>query len=309
MTERENEKTQKAGAPIPKKCFVIGPIGAEASDARRKADWLLDGIIMPVFAAHFSEFEVTRSDKINQPGMIDVQMINLLYEAELVIADMTGQNANAFYEMGIRHVVGLPIIHMFEVGTEIPFDVKPHRAIPYSLTEFRDLETARLSLKKNVEETLKAGFQPDNPVTRARGVQHIREHSTPEAKVFLDEMLALKGRVSQLEQHSSPAAELASQGRSKIFRDAGGKVPDPRHLGNQIIIVKLNMPVEAGKAVQRMTEIAIQNLGLSLVTLDTTHNVFRVQSVAPPGQGAFSDFEKEVLSEFPVQSISVEVDG
>src|SRR5258707_8067405 len=101
-------------AKKPKKvCFVIGPIGDPGTEIRRHADWLLEAIIDPVFEAHFQDFTVQRSDKISEPGSISSQIINLLHTAELVIADMSRENANAFYEMGIRHMKRLPTIHMY----------------------------------------------------------------------------------------------------------------------------------------------------------------------------------------------------
>src|SRR4029077_4166673 len=96
-------KRRGIGAAMPKTCFVVGPIGDAGSPTRGHADWLLDEIIQPVFAEHFKDFEVIRSDKIAQPGMIDSEVINHLLDADLVIADLTFQNPNVFYEMGIRH--------------------------------------------------------------------------------------------------------------------------------------------------------------------------------------------------------------
>src|SRR5687767_3080100 len=110
-----------------KVCFVVSPIGDAGTKERIHADWLLDGIINPVFEAHFKDYMVERSDKVKLPGMIDSQVINRLHEAELVIVDMSLRNPNVFYEMGIRHMKRLPIIHMFLAGEDIPFDVKPHR--------------------------------------------------------------------------------------------------------------------------------------------------------------------------------------
>jgi hypothetical protein len=59
--------------------------------------WLLEAIIEPVFEAHFQDFIVTRSDKISAPGSISSQIINVLHTAELVIADMSRENANDFH--------------------------------------------------------------------------------------------------------------------------------------------------------------------------------------------------------------------
>lgn len=124
-----------------KLCFVIGPIGDAGSETRRHADWLLQGIIQPVFVEHFQNFDVQRSDQISAPGSISSQIINRLHSAELVIADMSRENANAFYEMGIRHMKRLPTIHMYSEGQDIPFDVKPYRAIPFKYNEPHDLES------------------------------------------------------------------------------------------------------------------------------------------------------------------------
>lgn len=55
-----------------KSCFVIGPIGPEASEIRQHADWRLEGIIAPV-VTEFG-FEAVRADKITTPGMIDSQV-------------------------------------------------------------------------------------------------------------------------------------------------------------------------------------------------------------------------------------------
>jgi hypothetical protein len=143
---------------MPKSCFVVGPIGDAGSPTRGHADWLLDEIITPVFTEHFKEFEVIRSDKIALPGMIDSQVINHLLDAELVIADLSAQNANAFYEMGIRHMAVKPIIHMFLAGEVIPFDVKPYRAIAFAFVHPNQRFEARDQLKQAVDAVLAPGY-------------------------------------------------------------------------------------------------------------------------------------------------------
>ena len=45
-----------------KLCFVVGPLGDDGTDVRVHADWLLDGIIRPVFD-EFPEFQVKRADQ------------------------------------------------------------------------------------------------------------------------------------------------------------------------------------------------------------------------------------------------------
>lgn len=148
-------------------CFVIGPIGAHASPDRTHADTLFEKIIKPTFDEHFPKYTVIRADHISKPGMLDDQIINLLVEAKLVIADLTTRNPNAFYEIGVRHVLQRPIINCFRRGERIPADIAAFRAIEFDYHSEGDLVTARAALRQAIKHTEIRGFVVDNPVTRA----------------------------------------------------------------------------------------------------------------------------------------------
>lgn len=197
--KKENKKT----------CFVVGPIGGVGTPTRTHADWLLEGIIIPVFEKHFSDFIVERADKITQPGMIDAQVITRLLDSALVIADMSLLNANAFYEMGIRHMAQKPIIHMFLDGSEIPFDVKPYRAIPFSVVHPKDLVDAQEALRNAITDAIAENHFVDNPVTRARGQLNLEQHATPEQRLILQEISDLRSRIAEID-HWSPPSGLGS---------------------------------------------------------------------------------------------------
>ena len=77
--------------------------------------------------------------------MIDSQVINNTLDCNLVIADLTGQNPNAFYELGIRHMSEKPIIHMAEEGENLPFDMKPFRTIIYFCENLMDVKVQNQS--------------------------------------------------------------------------------------------------------------------------------------------------------------------
>jgi hypothetical protein len=112
---------------------------------------------------------------------------------------MSQHNANAFYELGIRHMIGLPTIHMILRDQKIPFDVAPFRAIQFSYAEADHIETAKSDLKSVVEEVIKPGFVVENPVTHAKGRLELQEHATSAQKVLVDELEALRGRIDRLE--------------------------------------------------------------------------------------------------------------
>jgi hypothetical protein len=188
-----------SGVSAKKLCFVVGPIGDEGSETRVHADWLLHGVIRPVLC-EFPDFQVKRADHDARPGHIDVQMINDLINAELVIGDLSLQNPNAFYEIGIRHMAQKPIIHM-QLTTEIvPFDVSLYRAIKFARTRFSDVEKAKEYLKNVVNAVLAPDYQPENPVTNAIGRLKLEQNATPEMRVVMEEIDGLKTQVDILRQ-------------------------------------------------------------------------------------------------------------
>jgi hypothetical protein len=221
-----------------KLCFVVGPIGDPDTEVRRHADWLLKGIIKPVFEAHFPNYNVLRADEIVSPGSINSQVITRIMDAALVIADMSMHNANAFYELAIRHMVGLPTIHMIGTDWKIPFDVASFRAITFSVIEYSDLERAREALKTTVQEVNKPGFAVENPITHARGVVQFKEHASEELRVILDEMQSLKERISRAEAQAS----LASQ----PIRSSGDTGPLARLMYGEAARYLRGLPPSAG---------------------------------------------------------------
>ena len=176
-----------------KTCFIIGPIGPKGSDVRRNADWLLYWI-RPVLEE--LGYTVIRADEIDEPGTITDQVINLTVGAELVVADLTGPNPNAFYELGIRHREGKPVIHMITEGQSIPFDVLDFRAIEYSFEHPDVVEQMKLELKRQVEATQRSGYEVSNPVTRALGKMELKHSVDSRDKLFSD-MLETTQRIER----------------------------------------------------------------------------------------------------------------
>lgn len=194
-----------------KDCFVVGPIGPADSDKRIHTEWVRDAVIKPVLEP--AGFTVHHPLEMAQPGLIDTQVISYLLNAELVIADLTTQNANAFYEIGIRHMAQKPIIHMHKVGEAIPFDLSLYRSIEFSLARPRDVDQAKSDLKKAVEAAMAPDYTVDNPVTHARGVVKLQEGASDPQRVLLDELEGIKERLLKIEvdRHSEKQFALAKR--------------------------------------------------------------------------------------------------
>lgn len=111
-----------------KTCFVITPIGDANSDIRRHIDGIIDQAIEPALG---EKYEIVAAHRKYEIGSINDRVIKSVYEAELVIANLTTTNPNVMYELAIRHSFGKPAIVIAEEGTKLPFDVVDENTIFY----------------------------------------------------------------------------------------------------------------------------------------------------------------------------------
>jgi hypothetical protein len=114
---------------VPKKCFVIAPIGQENSEIRARSDQVFTYVIKP--AVEQLGYEAIRGDQISQPGNVTSQVIEHLMEVELAIVDLTGRNPNVYYELAIRHGAKKPVIQIKQTLESLPFDIVGTRTIDF----------------------------------------------------------------------------------------------------------------------------------------------------------------------------------
>jgi hypothetical protein len=104
------------------------------------------------------DFTVVRADRIARPSLITNDIIQLVQESELCIADLTERNPNVFYEVGRRHEAGRPIIQVIHKDHDIPFDLAGIRTIKYDLSEPRAVHKLVQEIRSFVEMFEKAGY-------------------------------------------------------------------------------------------------------------------------------------------------------
>jgi len=64
-------------------------------------------------------------------GSILDRIYNQISKADLIVADMSGRNANVFYEVGYAHALGKRVILLTKDPNDIPFDLKHQPHIVY----------------------------------------------------------------------------------------------------------------------------------------------------------------------------------
>ena len=85
-----------------------------------------------------------RADDFFAANSIISDVWNAINQAQILIADCTGRNPNVFYELGIAHTLGKPVILIAQSVDDIPFDIRHIRIILYNFTPqgMRDFESA-----------------------------------------------------------------------------------------------------------------------------------------------------------------------
>jgi hypothetical protein len=148
-------------------CFYISPIGEEDSEQRQHSDLFLNHLVEP--ALREFNMRVIRADSIGQSGMITSQILEHILKAKLVIADLSFQNPNVFYELALRHACKLPIVQIIRKSDRIPFDVDQVRTVQIDTegiyTLVPRLETYRSEIAIHVRQALSNAESVSNPLT------------------------------------------------------------------------------------------------------------------------------------------------
>ena len=123
------------------------------------------------------KFEVIRADNIESQRSIMRDVIEGIVSCDLIVADLTDSNPNVYYELGIAHALGKPVIHLTQDLEEVPFDLQSYRLIEYS-THFDEIEKAREKLDSYASRFLEGNLKIGNPVTDFQPDQPVASPST-----------------------------------------------------------------------------------------------------------------------------------
>jgi hypothetical protein len=178
------------------RCFVIMPFGDVRVDpeaARRSQSLYEKWIKVAVESVPDPDREgecikCSRADKHHRMGDVIEHVVEDLVEADIVIADLTGKNANVFYELGVRHAVNTGTILLAQSQDDVPFDMRRQRTFfysyePDSLLELQD------NIRAAIREIAADRSRIDSPVRHylyARESKKLRESTVPGYDVVKD---------------------------------------------------------------------------------------------------------------------------
>jgi hypothetical protein len=109
----------------PQLCFVLMPFDKAFQP-------LYDDHIKPTVVRAAMRCE--RADEIQGTTLITWGIWEHVNRARFLIAELTGQNANVFYELGLAHALSKDVILITQSMDFVPFDLKAIRCIVYEFT-------------------------------------------------------------------------------------------------------------------------------------------------------------------------------
>jgi hypothetical protein len=129
----------------------ICPLSDPNTDIRNRSDAIKDVILQEI--ADELNYEIQRADFLSGRNIMQ-DIIDMLYNADVVIADLSDLNVNVFYELGLYHAIkGNFITIMQDKDTQkIPFDVKYFRVnnYEYPFSDGKKLQDLKQKIKKSV---------------------------------------------------------------------------------------------------------------------------------------------------------------
>lgn len=194
--------------------FIISPIGSPESETRKNANDVRDLLIKPIVEGEFG-FECLRADDSYDNPKIDADIISHLIKDDLVIADLTGHNANVFYELAVRHSAQKPVILLIQADQKIPFDITTYRTIYYDFANVKTFKDAEEELRKQVQAVVDGKFIPDSPIKGSLIALDRPRDSTDN----WNEIYAI------LRNHTEILSDLSSQIQSLVKADRTTSIP------------------------------------------------------------------------------------
>ncbi|MDZ4442884.1 hypothetical protein ORM30_20755 [Bacillus cereus] len=158
MTEKSQEKTQETKPEITSKekhCGIIMPIAA--MDGYSAEHWLDVKNIIIEATKNVEGLKFKTEIVSNSDGEIDIihkRIIQNLYNADIVVCDISGRNPNVMFELGMRLTFDKPTVIIKDTATDFIFDTGSieHLQYPKDL-RFKQIVAFQKELARRIKST------------------------------------------------------------------------------------------------------------------------------------------------------------
>nr|WP_322624727.1 hypothetical protein [uncultured Flavobacterium sp.] len=185
-----------------KTCFIIMPISDNSSYSAGHFGRVYEYIIKP--ACEAAGFIAIRADDIKTTNYIAIDIIKKIIESDMAICDLSSQNANVLYELGIRQAFNKPVTLIKDNLTKRIFDIQGFRDLEYDSTlRIDSVNTAITQLTEVITETYQNGETEINSLVKILGIApaEIAEKTklSFESEIILNQLSLISKRLDTFE--------------------------------------------------------------------------------------------------------------
>ena len=101
-----------------------------------EVDHNFEFVIRPAIREH--QFDIERASDVSHTRTITDVIVGAINRSRFVIADLTNERPNCYYEVGYAHSIGKPVIILAKEGTPRHFDLSTHKWNYW--TDYKDLK-------------------------------------------------------------------------------------------------------------------------------------------------------------------------
>jgi hypothetical protein len=175
-------------------CFVLMPF-------KEPFDTYYSAIIEPAILA--THLQPLRGDSLFRPSPVMADVWQMIQSAKVLVAELTEKNANVFYELGLAHALGKPVILISETIDDVPFDLQPLRVILYNKADPAWGARLKANLIASLDETMEDLPMAVPPMFRKIVKSQAPEESSLEVRLYdLERRVAAMGP-RQLESYGT----------------------------------------------------------------------------------------------------------
>lgn len=166
-------------------CFVVMPFGEKPVGDRfvnfnRIYDTVFDPAIRATTLPEGGNLIPRRTDRDFFSGEISNEMFQYIEYSRFVLADISGLNANVFYELGIRHRARESGTAIFrQINGPLPFDINHVKAFPYEYEPEEKIGESKKLITQVLTESLQQN-RIDSPVQLTLKAQQNQQQNIQE---------------------------------------------------------------------------------------------------------------------------------
>lgn len=223
-------------------CFVIMPISDNPKYPDGHFGRVYEHLIKP--ACEIAGFKAIRADDVLNTNYIALDVIKKIVESELAICDLSSQNPNVLYELGIRQAFNKPVVLIKDNQTKRIFDIQGFRDFQYDENlRVDNVEKQIEALSETILTTYTSGTEEINSLISLLSISPAsidkKTEISTDTNLILNAIEGLNARISNVENKRIGMKTLSDIVQRKHEDQIKLNVVSSEHIGDQYTFEEL----------------------------------------------------------------------